>query len=651
MHGLTLSDRTWRWLRAAAVGLYLLWSGLLIQANPGFQYDEGLMVLGSVHLLHSSGELTLPHDPDTWVCPRGFCFPLMTVRYVGAIKEYLALPLFALFGSSAEVVRILSMLLGAIGVWGIATLIGETVSLPAGAAVAGLIAISPAYVDLTVFDNGAIATSMAALGLVALGLSGYLRRQSAWAAFWFGCACGLGIWARANFTWLLAALLLASAVTLPRSMLRIPVRHWAAWVAGGVTAGLPFLAYQVVSKGGTLQALGMFVSHSTLSERLTSRWRMLAEVLLSDREHRAMWNGPELPGWQRWDVLGVVLAAALMAVCIRSKASGRIQAPARIAVLVFVILAGFLFSSRLEVAEHHLVLLLPIAAVVAVLGFSVLLLRYRQAWPLAALLALAYVGAALYWQVSAVQGLNRTGGVGQWSDAVYSLADTLQDQFQGREVKVLDWGLQNNLYVITGGRVRSREIYPDVTDWSSQVQAGGLFLLTAAGNRFFPEASLGFLAALKRDQPESTRYEALQRQGAGYAELFDVAPGTAALLATGQLEGFYPVEENRWRWTRKDFAVVSSSQGARLTLELFLPDYLLRKQGPITLSGQVNGHALPAETFTKPGPATWTREVPSAWLQPGSNRFAFSLDKALPPSPQDGRQLGLIVISATLSAR
>src|SRR6476660_6689769 len=104
-------DRYWPWVLRGAVAVYCLWAGLLTLQNPGFQYDEALLVLGSVHMRHSPRELTLPHDPDTWVCPGGRCFPLMTVRYVGAIKEYLCLPLFAAFGAGAETVRLLSTLL------------------------------------------------------------------------------------------------------------------------------------------------------------------------------------------------------------------------------------------------------------------------------------------------------------------------------------------------------------------------------------------------------------------------------------------------------------------------------------------------------------------------------------------------------------
>src|SRR5215813_12287951 len=188
-----------------ALALYCLWASLLILANPGFQYDEALLVLGAVHMRHSAGELTLPHDPNTWFCPSSRCFPLMTVRYVGAIKEYLCLPLFAAFGPSAEVVRIVSTLLGMLGLYGIGVLISGQMSPAAAAVTACAIAMNPAYVDLTVFDNGTVAIWMGALGVLCLAASRYLRQQTVRAAFWLGASMGLGVWARANFVWLLVA--------------------------------------------------------------------------------------------------------------------------------------------------------------------------------------------------------------------------------------------------------------------------------------------------------------------------------------------------------------------------------------------------------------------------------------------------------------
>jgi len=160
-------NQRWRLAILGAVIVYCIFAVLLIAQSPGLQYDEALLVLGSVHMRNSPLELNLPHDPNTWVALFGRWFPLMTVRYVGSVKEYLCLPLFGLFGAHTEVIRIVSMLLGVLGIWGIAKLIAGPGNQPRAAAlVAFVIAINPAYVDLTVFDNGTVAILMGALGVL-----------------------------------------------------------------------------------------------------------------------------------------------------------------------------------------------------------------------------------------------------------------------------------------------------------------------------------------------------------------------------------------------------------------------------------------------------------------------------------------------------
>jgi len=77
------AEKCGAWAIIGALAVYFLWAALLILQNPGLQYDEALLVLGSVHMRHSVGEIPLPHDPDTWFCPFKRCLPLMTVRYVG----------------------------------------------------------------------------------------------------------------------------------------------------------------------------------------------------------------------------------------------------------------------------------------------------------------------------------------------------------------------------------------------------------------------------------------------------------------------------------------------------------------------------------------------------------------------------------------
>src|SRR5204863_4673968 len=127
---------------------------------------------------------------------------------------YLCLPLFAVFGPSAQVVRFLSMALGALGIYGLAILIATQAGPAAAAIAACVIAMNPAYVDLTVFDNGTVAIWMGALGVLCLAVEHYLRRRDSRAAFWLGMSMGLGVWARANFVWLLMALFAATLIVL-----------------------------------------------------------------------------------------------------------------------------------------------------------------------------------------------------------------------------------------------------------------------------------------------------------------------------------------------------------------------------------------------------------------------------------------------------
>src|SRR5580698_3578793 len=150
-----MTESRWRWVIGGALIWYFAWATLFIQTKPGFQYDEAIDVLGSISLLHSHEELKLPHAPDTWFCVAEHCFPLMSARYIGSIKEYICLPLFAIFGPHAQVVRFLAMTLGALGIFGIATLLKGQAGYPTAAAGAWMLAVNPSYLDMTILDNSA----------------------------------------------------------------------------------------------------------------------------------------------------------------------------------------------------------------------------------------------------------------------------------------------------------------------------------------------------------------------------------------------------------------------------------------------------------------------------------------------------------------
>ncbi len=96
-----VQDRKWIWIAFGAMVLYCLLATVLILQRPGLHYDEALWCWARCRcaiLRQNSRCRTIP-TPGIVFGHR--CLPLMTVRYVGAVKDYLCLPLFALFGTRA----------------------------------------------------------------------------------------------------------------------------------------------------------------------------------------------------------------------------------------------------------------------------------------------------------------------------------------------------------------------------------------------------------------------------------------------------------------------------------------------------------------------------------------------------------------------
>jgi hypothetical protein len=121
------------------------------------------------------------------------------------------------------------------------------------------------------------------------------------------------------------------------------------------------------------------------------------------------------------------------------------------------------------------------------------------------------------------------------------------------------------------------------------------------------------------------------------------------------VRGFYGVESGSWRWTESKFALTlhapdgSAQTGATLQFQFSLPEVILNKVGPVTLSASVNGTALPSQTYTKPGEYTYTTAVPAAALNTGTVSAEFATNKAMPPANGDKRELALVAVSVGLS--
>jgi hypothetical protein len=126
---------------------------------------------------------------------------------------------------------------------------------------------------------------------------------------------------------------------------------------------------------------------------------------------------------------------------------------------------------------------------------------------------------------------------------------------------------------------------------------------------------------------------------------------------TQLVSGFYGIEGGAWRWTQRQFSVVlhppfgSAAKGATLRVRLTVPDTVIAKLKTISLFAAISGSTLPPETYTQTGTYTYTRDVAARLLTGESVRVDFGLDKAMPPSGADLRELGLVVLEIGLEPK
>lgn len=120
------------------------------------------------------------------------------------------------------------------------------------------------------------------------------------------------------------------------------------------------------------------------------------------------------------------------------------------------------------------------------------------------------------------------------------------------------------------------------------------------------------------------------------------------------LEGFYGLEQGVWRWTARKFVVAAQApagagQGTMLEFKFTLPDAVIGRLKAVTLTARVNGAELGSETYEQAGEHIFEKPVPATALEgDDAAKVEFELDKALPPTEADQRELGLVAISVAL---
>lgn len=123
------------------------------------------------------------------------------------------------------------------------------------------------------------------------------------------------------------------------------------------------------------------------------------------------------------------------------------------------------------------------------------------------------------------------------------------------------------------------------------------------------------------------------------------------------VKGFHQLENGAWRWTQGKFAVnlqppvSAATKGAYLVMKFTIPEIVIDNNKDVTINASVNGEHLPPAAYRTVGEQTLKLNVPASVLSGDAVRCDFVLDKVMPPSSQEKRELGVIVQSIGLQKK
>lgn len=495
--------------------------------RPGLQYDEALQAPAALRLLHP--ELPKEISGASTVGVAGRDWPVMTNAYIGAPKSYLLAGSFLLVGPGVLGLRLVGIGFGAAAILLTYLFARRSLGTFAALVAAGALATDPTFVLMTRADWGPVALATFFRCAALYAWLRWLRRREPAALIAGGLALGLGLYDKANFAWFVTALAIVGPVAMLAARVRPTARELRLACGAFFAGSFPFWIWNVargwptlrVAVEGNLPRLPSAPPWSALLDALPSRLDLLGMLLAGRGLDEYMFGAsvepwldrPDFGSWADPSTLLVpilVLSAGLVGLCAalpgcRPVRWGRLLFPAAMTGLVLVQMLG----TPLALWLHHLVFIYPQPQlfVGAALGEAVATARAGPRPIVAAtagLLGLALVGSNLLMMQRYHRLMADSGGLGNWSPAIYTLAEVLRSEYADRTVQVLDWGTSHQVLVLTGGQVTARELWLGLGASDGVATARGalndprnVFVLREAGTENFPGPGDTFRQAVR----------------------------------------------------------------------------------------------------------------------------------------------------------
>ena len=496
---------------------------------PGLYYDEVIQAEPALWFLRA--EIAPPEIPgQTHARLFGRPFPVMTQAYMGALKSQVLVPVFALAGADARILRLTTLSFAVLGLCFAIAFAQRLYDLPTAVLLGALLAVDPSLLFIGRHDWGSFSLGLLLRCFALLALYSGWRARSAARLFAGGLAAGLAIYNKIDAGVAIVATGLALVLSAPGWLRELRGRgaQISAAVAGLVLGAAPvllgviptFLTIVVELRKGASLSDGQW----DLPEKVFALWFAL-DGSYFERLMRVGGSFLHLKGQGAATTstpLPALFALACLALSIwialdlrRGRPTSRLRFPLLAALFSF---AGLLATPE-AIRVHHFLNAWPFPQLVVAVAM-------REAWRrfesrhvrrvARAGVALAFAAAllgALRADLATLEVVRSSCGKARWSDAITGLVPMLTEQHL--QAVCLDWGFGAQM------RFTSPEVSVVEPVWTlrtaSSAEMGGdqgsLYVMFGPDHSVYP-FGLALLGASTSLPPDAVRIQThLDRNG------------------------------------------------------------------------------------------------------------------------------------------
>ncbi len=408
----------------------------------------------------------------------GELYPVMIATYAGALKALVYMGIFSIWPPDTLSLRIPMLVAGAATVWLLFVFFRMTMGNLAALIATALLVFDPIFVTFTTLDSG-IVTVQHFLMAAALPLFVQYHRTQRRALLAAACfLCGLALWDKTTFIWLIAAWGAGLAAVYWRELrTHLSLRRLGLALVCLLLGALPLVYYTLTEWGtaaGGMGGLGGPTQYKAIILMKTLEGSSPFGFLARDPDpttqraphtkiERASDRLAEIAGypWRHW-LFWASIVSTLLIPFLKPGPERRIMAFSGIAFATgWLAMLPFAMGGE---GSHHVILLWPlpqmlVASAVCALGALIPRLRAVIALGLAVpvILSCALVTNECYLH------LVRFGPTDHWSDAIYPLLGWLE-KTRPASIYALDWGIEGPLRCLGQGALPLRDVSRVLSD-------------------------------------------------------------------------------------------------------------------------------------------------------------------------------------------